>query len=129
MLIEDLGTYLQNSGHGTLGSTLFIYQLPDEPDTCLALRGYEGIDPSYSHDSVLPSFERPRLQLTARSATIETAMAMAWAAWRNLSRIKNESINGSFYLAVRPLQSPFIMERDSSNRWIAAANFEVWKEI
>lgn len=128
MLLEELGTMLQTLGHGTLGETLFIYQLPDEPDACIALRGYEGREPMWTHSGALPAFERQRFQLTARAFTVGDAMTAAAAAWRSLLVIRNQAVGGGFYLAVQPLQSPFIVERDENNRWIAAANFEAWRE-
>jgi hypothetical protein len=129
VLLEELGQRLQALGHGTLGVDLFIYQLPDEPDSCVALRGYEGPEPVYTQGTALPTFERPRFQLTARALEVGTAMTAAWAAWKELSRIKNELIGGAWYLSVHPLQSPFLLERDENNRWVAAANFEAWKEV
>jgi len=129
MLVEELGQYLQQRGHGTLGTNLWLYQLPDTPDICVAVRSYEGMDPLASQNDAYPGIERPRLQIAVRSTDISAAMTAAWAIWRDLARITNEIVNGAFYVSVRPLQSPFIIERDGMNRWVIAANFEAWKEI
>jgi hypothetical protein len=129
MVLEELGLLLQGAGHGTLGSTLFLYQLPDEPDVCIALRGYEGAAPEYTHGGAMPAFERPRFQLSSRAPLVDEAMAAAWAAWKTLSVIRNAAVGGVTYLAVNPMQTPFVIERDENNRWVAGANFEVWKEV
>ena len=129
MMIEDLGTMLQGLGHGTLAIDLFLYQLPDEPDECVGLRIYEGPEPEFSHNANMPTYERPRFQMTVRKITVSAAMATAQSIWLDLMNVRNMAIGGTRYIAIHPLQSPFILERDENNRWVAGANFEVWKEV
>lgn len=129
MLIEDVGSILQGAGHGTLSVDLFKYQLPDEPDACIAIREYAGAEPTFVHSRRLPTTVHPRFQLVARATTAPAAMTAATNAWMTLSSIRNEVINGTFYQSIMPIQAVFIVERDENDRWIAGANFEVTKEV
>jgi hypothetical protein len=129
MLIEELGTYLQGLGHGTLGTDLFLYQLPDTPDTCVAIREYAGAEPEFVHDQATPNMIRPRFQMVVRGPVIPDVMLKASQVWSSLVTINNTTIDGTFYQRLVPLQSPFLIERDENNRWVAGANFEAMKEV
>jgi hypothetical protein len=129
MLIEEVGNLIANSGHGTLGVDIFLYQMPDTPDTCIALREYGGGEPSYSHTYVDPSYEVPRFQMLARAPAIPDARLLAHQVWVTLQSVRNVTLDGTFYLRLQPLQSPFMIERDNNDRWVAGANFEAMKEV
>jgi hypothetical protein len=129
MLIEEVAQLIQAAGHGTLGVDIFLYQMPDTPDTCVALREYGGGEPVYVHSRINPCYELPRFQLVARAPSIPDARLLAHQVWITLQQIKNVSLGGTFYQRLQPLQSPFIIERDNNDRWVAGANFEAMKEV
>jgi hypothetical protein len=63
-LIEQIATYLQAQGIGTKGSTIFISNLPDAVDSCIAIFDTGGLTP----DIDLPTKE-PTFQIFIRATT------------------------------------------------------------
>lgn len=61
MLLDELASYMQTNGIGTLGTDLFAGQLPESPDACVALYEYGGLAPEHSIGGGPAKFERPRL--------------------------------------------------------------------
>lgn len=124
MVLEDLGAYLQAEGLGVLGTTLFLGGLPvDAPnvaplDAITALVETPGFPAEYVHEVVLPSRERPVVQLLTRGAPYDYATARSWAQelWRALGSIRNQALSGTFYLGVQPLDSPFFLRSDDYAR-------------
>lgn len=56
-LIDDLGTYLQTQGIGTLGTDLFQGHLPSSPDNCVAVFETGGSQPNKDLPLNHPSFQ------------------------------------------------------------------------
>ncbi len=68
--IEQVATYLQAGGIGTLGTNLFISNLPDSVDSCVAVFDTGGMTP----DIYLPTKE-PTFQVLVRSTTYDLGKA------------------------------------------------------
>jgi hypothetical protein len=68
--IEQVATYLQAGGIGTLGTNLFISNLPDSVDACVAVFDTGGMPP----DIYLPTKE-PTFQVFVRSTTYDLGKA------------------------------------------------------
>lgn len=122
MLIRDLALYLIGKGAGTsLGTDVFLSQLPDIPDACLALYDTGGMG-RYAGTS---DFRRT-VKVIVRDPSLAAASARTWAILRELDGPDGVvlSVNGR-KMATRAIQAPFLIERDSRNRAIMAVNLMV----
>ena len=68
MMLNDIGTYLQYQGIGTLGADLFLGLMPDQPDNCIALFEYAGSPPDLHWNG-----EYPGLQVRVRNKSYAAA--------------------------------------------------------
>lgn len=131
MILDEIGTYLAANISGTtltLGSNLFLGRLPDAPDTAVAIYESGGTLPDHTMGGAsIPVVERARIQVVSRAVGYSAARAVAENVWTALEGIADESLSGKRYLRVTALQSPFPLERDTSERVIVAQNFEVLK--
>ena len=127
--VADLGAYLvTNVTAETLvaGTNLFYGRLPDAPDTCAAIfeTGGAGPDDTFGANTV-PVFSNPRVQVVARAAAYTDASTLADDIWTQLTKVANESLSGSAYQRVTPVQSPFPLDRDNQDRAVIACNYQI----
>jgi hypothetical protein len=126
----DLIGYLQAQGFGTPAVNLFDNGLPlDSPtapvaDAIIAVRATGGLPPLYVHDQVGPSVARPGAQVIVRGAEygIAETLARAFDAWQALGSVSNQTLSGTRYLAIRPMQQPFPLYDDDFQRPIVVFN-------
>ena len=122
MLLDELGLFLQQQGHGTLGTTLFRGKLPlDAPglsvaDQVIALIPVPGLPPVREHG--LTRFEQPVVQVLTRGAQYgeEAAFAKAQATWLSLDGLSNVVLSGVTYLWIMAMQSPYYLRVDDWGR-------------
>lgn len=133
-ILLDLGTYLDGATIATadltLGTNLFLGREPADPDTCVTL--YEtGGRPAddFFGDGTAPALERPGLQVRVRASGYSTAAALAGDVWQALAKVSNDTLSGTLYQRVMPLQSPFAFDRDDRDRMVFAANFDVIRNV
>lgn len=117
-LLEDLAAALQAASIATLTTDLFIGKLPDMPHAAMALYQYAGLPPLYTHHSLIPSHDRPSVQLRVRDLDFAAVEARIYEAYQLLCGLTD-------YLAIRPLQPPFQLDRDAHDRQHWAVNFSV----
>jgi hypothetical protein len=76
------------------------------------------------------AIDRPRVQVTVHARTYAAADAQAQACHRALARIVNQTAaDGTRYLRVVPIQSPFELGLDTAGRAVVAFNVECWKAV
>lgn len=129
MLLDDIASYLQTQGLGTLAVDLFLGTSPPDPDATIVIREYGGGQPVFLATGGEPAYEYPRFQLTCRGVDYVSARDRAERCYRALSRIANQQVGTSWYLRVVPLQSPFPVGQDESDRELMVANFEAIKAL
>ncbi len=129
MVLDDLGFYLQAQGVGTVDQTIFLGQVPETPDDVIVLLEYGGAPPMHTHDNPQRAIEYPRVQVTARSKSYQTARQNCEAALSALDRIVNTSINGTRYLRCLAQQAPFLLGKDQNARHQVVVNCELWKAV
>ena len=133
MLLHDLSDYLSSGGVGTLGTDLFVGQLPPAPDLATCVYETGGIAPIYSMGNVAGQavVERPRVQVVVRGAQYdyETARAVAQKAWLLIDKLPTRSINGVAYKWGSCVQSVFLLQVDEQGRPWLAFNADVLKEM
>lgn len=131
MILDELGAYLAANITGpqslTLGTNLYLGRLPDSPDTCVAIFETGGTLPEQTMGGTLAVLERPRVQVVTRRAGYSDARTLAYNVWNTLEGVANESLSGTRFLRVSAVQSPYPLERDSSDRIIIVQNFDVIK--
>ena len=129
MVTEELASVIVTNGLGTLGTDLFLHVAPNEPDDLVVLVEYAGDDPEYIQETVDVHLEAPRIQVGVRNTSANLARAKAEDIYRALMRIRNESIQGTRYMWCRPVDTPSLVGRDDSNRFLVTVNFRVKKEL
>ena len=75
----------------------------------------------------LPVYENQRVQMSCRALASTKARADINAAWVAVSGIANETLSGKSWLRARPLQSPFVLDRDAQGRVIFAFNIDIMR--
>jgi hypothetical protein len=125
-MLTEIATYLQTAGCGTVGVDLFLGDLPDTPETCVALVEYGGLPPQRTFGAV--AWEQQRVQIWIRSATYLTAREWAERIYRALLAIANTTLSGTLYFSAVPTP-PAILERDEHERPILAIRVRVTKAL
>lgn len=133
----ELCTYLASAAVATFGTNLFATLLPDQPDTCLALRVRGGMRPLMVLTGT-PSgppraemqFDRPNIQVRCRAAASSFAagndlIQAAYAALEGKAETTLRSGGPLFHL-IRANQSPQYLGRDVKERHEWSQNFQVW---
>lgn len=124
-LVEEVGTYLDsNSTRFALGTNLYLNWMVDEPGTAASIIETAGPAPTFAFASTRPSWENIRFQVACRSTSSTKARANADAAFTIFSGIANQTLSGTTYLRVAPVQSVFLMERDERGRVVFGFNCE-----
>lgn len=134
MILEDLGVHLEGLALVTVGTDLILGHLPPDPSECCALLEYGGDPPLRNQSegaarSGAQSGERPRIQLLCRSKTYAGGRSLIQTIWEALDGIVNQTINGTSYVRMAAIQSPFMLEFDENGRYLFAANFTVTKAV
>lgn len=124
-MLDDIGAYLAAHSIGTVGTNLFLGDMPETPDICVALYEYAGEPPEAAHDSQV--LEYPGLQVRVRGTSYSAVKTAIENIQSHLFPLANTTLSGSRYLYFRPVQSPFSMGRDSSKRVEMVQNYIVTK--
>jgi len=136
MLADDLAYYLSSGGLGTVGTSVFWDELPDNAATGVVVADTGGIFPVHTMSSgpsgigtAAARLERPRVQVMSRAPTYASARALIQDAFNLLDGLQDRTLNGVRYAWVSAVQSPFSMGRDKNNRSRFACNFDVVKAV
>lgn len=137
---DEIATKLIALGVGTaLATDVFIDKLPDQTEdddtlfVCVSNSG--GGPPGHVMGSATIYIERPNFQIRVRGDRYdsETPGTAAQTAFEGLAQVIATTLTGSdtsaFYHWIRPLQSPFILERDAQDRVVWAFNVAVEKGL
>ena len=125
MLLNDIGGYLATYSVGTVGTSIFLGDMPETPDSLVALFEYAGDPPDDTHDG--KHYENPGLQVRVRGTSYAAARAKIAAVEDLLHTLANQSFSGTNYVFIRAVQSPFSLGRDQKKRIELVQNFIVTK--
>ena len=128
-MVDDVGAFLEATGHGTLAVDLFKRHAPDEPGTLTLVIQLEGEEPELIQNTPDVEIEQPRLQVWARSSNPEVAESRLRGPYRELMRIRNIVLGDSLYISMVPSHPPTVMERDENGLYAALCEFRVRKEL
>ena len=127
-LLDDIGLLLETEVASlTLGTSLFLGRLPDEPDTAVALFETGGEAPVNTMGGGQYEMEQPRLQVLTRGASYSATHSLAMSIWLELEAITNDTLSSTLYQRITAVQSPFPLERDTQDRIVFSQNFRVQK--
>lgn len=126
-LMDDMADLLSS---GTTSTSISKDYMPTTPDTCLAIYGYGGLAPTHgmAGGPGLALLEEPRIQIVARSLSLQSAHQDARSAYKVLNGLRKRTINGMTYHWVSAIQEPFLLERDTNARFSVACNYEIKKD-
>ena len=118
-ILDDVGAALQTAGIGTLGTSLFLGELPEtDVSPVLAVMEYAG-EPGESTFGG-PVTEISRLQLVGRGGSYTEARAKVEAAYDALDGTGASS--GVPALYIKALQPPFRLGTDDQQRVLVICN-------
>jgi hypothetical protein len=128
--IEDLRDYLAAAGIGlTAGANLFGGTMPDKPDVANVLYDSSGGVPiDTGGGPSKPAVINPRVQVQSRATAYNTARDTCRAIYNALTLIANQTLSGHYYERVSPVQEPFLLHNDESNRTVFVCNFDVFRD-
>ena len=129
MILTEIGNYLVAQGFGTLGTTLFLSQLPDGPDTLIGVLESPGGEPEFVLGQVLPRRENSRIQVLNRAPLWLTARTTAEAISLSLGSVVNQTLSGTYYLAITPSRPPTQLQWDATRGVVFTSTFECKKSI
>lgn len=127
--LQEIGTYLQAQGVGTLGTNLFTGLMPDTPDACVALLEYPGGAGIYTFGSGGTIIENPRIQVIARGTTYPGAQSSIHSVYTALDGLVEQVLSGTLYHLITAVQPPFGFPLDLNNRYVLACNFSIQKSV
>lgn len=98
---------------------------PEPPVRVCVLLDRPGVTPQFDHSDGM--VEMPRVQVVCRGANWDEAHTDAEAAWLSLNR-HNFMIDGTRYMAVKPLSSVADLGMDENRRRLVGFNAQVWRQ-
>lgn len=130
-LLTEIGSLLVANNVGVLGTDLFLGRMLDKPDIQTVVYEGAGSSPLEVMGPSLPPNEHPRIQVVCRGQPEDYVgpRTKLDAVWRVLAGVLDVVIDGTRYLRIEPVGSPFVLNRDESQRVLVSANFDVTKEL
>jgi hypothetical protein len=129
LLLTDIDDYLTTAGVTT--PEIFRGYQPEDPNRCVVIYETMGFAPVQRMGSSPGTAlaERPEVQIVARSTSYPTARNDAEDCFKALDGLYERTINGTRYLYVEAMQSPFFLDRDDLNRVRVACNYRIVKDL
>lgn len=120
-VIDDVATYLQAQGIGTLGTDLFESFLPTSPDNAVAVLETAGLKPTID----APLF-RPSFQILVRATDYATGRTKCDAIKTALHNQYNLQLvtNGIYFYFIRLITEGGHIGQDGTGRDLFSLNFE-----
>ena len=120
---EDLASVIDTSAIGlSLGTNLFVSQLPESPDECVALIDQGGFAPELNY-----VYEKPSLQVIVRGdrGDYRAAYALARAISDALHALHGLTVSGTRYVLVFREGDIISVGKDESHRPLLSVNFGI----
>jgi hypothetical protein len=122
--IEDIGTYLQTQGKGTLGTSIFYEEFSLSSPNCILLIDQPGL-PSITTLGKGMTLRKPELGVRVRNQNDDTAHAKADEIY-NLLHLKTNTVIGSTrFKKIKCIAEPFYLSKDPNNNHIWSINFNL----
>ena len=118
-LLVDIASLL------TAESNIYYGDLPDQPDSLIALYLTGGFDSTHTLGVQAPSNENPTLQIRIRDSSFATGLARAEAIKDALDGKTSTTINSNNYISIFMIGDINQLARDSWNRDNFTLNFQI----
>lgn len=127
-LLDALGSRLQTSGVGTLGTNIFLTQFQDTPDTAVCVFERQGFDPMHTFGAGVTYGDRPLIRVLCRGPRNDypTARAKAEAVRASLGVVRNLTVSGITITCVLDATGIYSMGFDKEERPILGIDFTAW---
>ena len=124
-ILESIGDYLVTNSQGTLGTSIFLGNLPASPDTCVAVYENAGSSPAFTMGSGGIVIDYPMIQVICRAGKDDYPTARdAVEAIRNLlASVTDVTISGVQILRIEPMGSVNPLGVDPKQRPLLSVNF------
>lgn len=97
-------------------------EVPLGPGPWLSMRETGGTGAERRQGTAGAAYKRPAAQILATAESYQAARALADAAYDACDLVKNEELDGVYYVDCRPLQEPFGLGLDGNQRARVAFN-------
>jgi hypothetical protein len=125
---KDIADMLAAADLGlTLATNLFISEMLDKPDECVAVTDTGGRDPNYILNDATKDYRRPTAQILIRGKKGEYAEAYTLAdSCRDvISGLHNQTLGGSWYVEILTQGDIMFLGYDDNHRPILSVNFRI----
>lgn len=132
-ILESVGDFLQNTSsafgahatQGTLGSTIFLGTLPEDPDACVAVYENSGSSPTFTMGSGGIRIDYPMLQIICRGTREDypTTRDKAESIRLILATVLEQTVSGIHIMRVEPMGSVNLLGVDPKYRPLISVNF------
>lgn len=129
---NDVTTVLAAAGLSlTVGTNLFRFALQPSPDVQVAVIPYGGREPEPEFGADGVRWEYPRLQIVSRAGKNgeKAAYDTAVACYLALAEIAAETVTGTFYHRMWPLNPPTSQGADANGRPMWGFNVEAERDL
>ena len=121
---KDVAEYMEDQSIGTVGTTIFVGYMPDDPDDCISVTQYAG-RPPFSKER----YERPGVQVRVRAVNQENAETTVFGIFNLLHDKEHVTMESRMYEHVEATASPSALGPDAKGRYVWVVNFIVLKAI
>lgn len=131
MMLEEVGGYLEDQLVGTVGTDIYYSFMPDTPDVSISLYEAPSDDSVHTFGQGTDAFaDSLSLQIRARCSANDypSGRNKIELAIRALDKLANVTLDGAYYYRIQKSSGPFVIDKDSQDRQILAANFDVYRQ-
>ena len=119
--IDNLATYLQTQGHGTVGSDLFKGSSPDSPNDLITVVDTGGIPNELNFRGA--GLEVATVQVLCRNKRQEVARDKLTAISDDLHQLVNTNLGTYTIISALAQDRPAVLNRDDKERWRLVTNY------
>jgi len=127
VFLDDIASYLQTNGIGTIGATLFTVKLPENVDAAVLLQERAGMAPD-----PITTIERPGFRVLCRNVDTDAgalaAYNKAYAIKKLLHRAVGVTMGTALYHRIDATGNPTFNGQDQRGRPIYEVSFIATKE-
>ena len=122
--IEDIGTYLQTSGIGTVGTDIFYTGFDASVHNCITLYTQPGL-PEEIYLTKDLTLRKPELGVRVRNSSDSAAYQKAYDIYNLLDMLVNTPLGSTRFKRIKAIADPFFLEQDLNYYYIYSINFNV----
>jgi len=120
--IDDIGSYLQTQGIGTLGTDLFYENFDSSATNCIALIAQAGQSPKTTLRNTM-TLKRPELGVRVRNQNDSDAHTKAESVYNLLNHTYNTTLGSTRFKSIKAIAEPFFVSQSKNNSYIYSINF------